>query len=343
MLSRYELDYHPILHQDSTTQRMAKAKGKDTSSPTYLNSWMEKFQVRKDRPRFYDRVLMMIASQLNKNLSLLSGFLSTSPFLIKAPSCVHVRFNHSRSLMAFDPYAMPEVLTRHPTLSEVLWNFSRLMGGKRLTLLQNPHFYGMLPRSPRVNWSTFRADPIDSFRYKSISVLVDKPHWIYLETPIRRRALSNVWLLGDAMVFKGLSLCVIPLSPSLTRTSSQTRAEGSRVKISSERRLWTRPSYGTERNLCHLLPACRRVHPGRFKAVYHLPCLRSQQIPQCGYQSRTGETQFSECCNPRMLITIYASRLNPRAVPAPNSRFPVSPSGTIRIIHHGVLPNTGHS
>ena len=216
---------------------------------------------------------MMISSQLNKNRYLSSGSLSTSHFLINInpPSCVYVSFNSSRSLMVFDSYTFPEVLTKHPTLSEVLWNFSRLKGDKRLTLLQNPHFYRMLPKSPEVNWSNFRADPIDYFEDGSISVLIDKPHWIYLEAAMKRRALSNVWLLGDAMIFKGFeTLCYQPFSISY-RTSSQTRAGSSRVKISSERPLRTRPTYGTERNLCHLLPAYRHLH--WIKAVYHLPRL----------------------------------------------------------------------
>lgn len=160
--------------------------------------------------------------------------------------------------MVFDSYTMLEMLSRYSSSREILWIFSRFKGEKRLTLLQNPHFYIGLPTLAQSYGSGFRVDPIDSFHHDhgKVSVLTDNPSRVYLENAQRRRALSNAWLLGDVIIFKGLSLCVISLSRPLTRTSSQTCVESSRVKISSERSLRAHPTYGTERNLCHW-PACR--------------------------------------------------------------------------------------
>jgi hypothetical protein len=106
-------------------------------------------------------------------------------------------------------------------LPEVLWNFSRCKGNKRITLKQNPHFYKDLPRKYE---DDFQSDPIEQFldalgdskgdsldrgRPKpkpKISVLTDRQGRIYLESEQGPRAFGNVWCPQKAIIFKGLSL-----------------------------------------------------------------------------------------------------------------------------------------
>jgi hypothetical protein len=108
-----------------------------------------------------------------------------------------------------------EVLSARPTLSEVLWNFSRCKDEKRLTLKQNPHFYkpSDLPSSPQAYVGDLKVDPIDSFMHPKICVLTDKPGRVYLETDQNTRAFGNIWVPNDAIIFKGPRVIRLPPVP----------------------------------------------------------------------------------------------------------------------------------
>jgi hypothetical protein len=98
---------------------------------------------------------------------------------------------------------VPEVLGEGSNLAEVLWNFSRYHGEKRITLKQNPHFYAQLPRSKEAYSNGFRADPIESFDTLEVFVLTDRPGRIYLESGLNSRIFGNVWVEPHAVIFKG--------------------------------------------------------------------------------------------------------------------------------------------
>jgi hypothetical protein len=100
---------------------------------------------------------------------------------------------------------MPVVLTQHASWPEVLWNFSRFKGEKRLTLEQNPHFYEVLPTSPEKYGGGFTMDPIKTFQHQKISVLTDNPGTgrVFLEIAKERRVFGNAWVPKDAIISKG--------------------------------------------------------------------------------------------------------------------------------------------
>jgi hypothetical protein len=102
------------------------------------------------------------------------------------------------------------VLGQGSNLQEVLWNFSRFKGEKRLTLKQNPHFYkdSDLPTSHKAYMGEFRTDPIENFQHPKICVLTDKPGRVFLETVKNTRAFGNVWVPNDAIIFKGSSITI---------------------------------------------------------------------------------------------------------------------------------------
>jgi len=102
-------------------------------------------------------------------------------------------------------------------LPEVLWNFSRYKGNKRLTLKQNPHFYKGLPGKYEDDFESYpieqfldapgdaKGDSLDRPKPK-ISVLVDRQGRIYLESDQGPRTFGNVWCPQKAIIFKRLSL-----------------------------------------------------------------------------------------------------------------------------------------
>jgi hypothetical protein len=107
---------------------------------------------------------------------------------------------------------MPVVLSKHSSLSEVLWIFSRFEDDRRLTLKQNPHFYEALPSSLEKYGGTFRMDPIETFQHQKIHVLVDNPGptgQLFLETENGTRAFGNAWVPKDVIVFKGSCSCLV--------------------------------------------------------------------------------------------------------------------------------------
>src|SRR5229473_1018042 len=102
---------------------------------------------------------------------------------------------------------MPELLCQSSNMNEILWNFSRNRDQKRLTLRDNPHFYGELPKSPEEYEGRFRSDPIETLQHEEISVLTDNPNLtgrVFLETAKRRRTFGNAWVPNDTIIiFKG--------------------------------------------------------------------------------------------------------------------------------------------
>jgi len=129
---------------------------------------------------------------------------------------------------------MLEVIGNNSNLAEVLWNFSRCKGDKRITLRQNPHFYKPLPASKEGYGSDFRRDPMENFvDAPKVHVLTDKPGRVYLESGQDTRAFGNVWRPKDAIIFKGSCLTSFHFPFS---TSLQTFVANSRAKVSWERR-----------------------------------------------------------------------------------------------------------
>jgi hypothetical protein len=102
-----------------------------------------------------------------------------------------------------------EVLSANPSVSEILWNFSRFEGRARITLEQNPHFYSSLPIDENAHTPWFNFSPIEDFGNQwrhllTIYVLVDRPGRVFLETKDLNRSFGNVWMMNDSLIFKGL-------------------------------------------------------------------------------------------------------------------------------------------
>jgi hypothetical protein len=107
---------------------------------------------------------------------------------------------------------MPVMLSPHSVLSEVLWIFSRVEDKhKRLVVEQNPHFYKVLPTSPKAYGGELRTDPIETFQHEKISVLIDSPAHsgrVFLETRGRVRVFGNVWVPNEVIIFKGSCISI---------------------------------------------------------------------------------------------------------------------------------------
>ncbi|KAH9955533.1 hypothetical protein BGW80DRAFT_1450535 [Lactifluus volemus] len=92
-----------------------------------------------------------------------------------------------------------QTLGKSSNIQEILWNFSRYKGKKRLTLKENPHFYEHLPCSPEAYGSTFKANAIQDFqRVEKVYVLTDK--WAAQDI----RAFGNFWIPSNAIIFKDI-------------------------------------------------------------------------------------------------------------------------------------------
>jgi hypothetical protein len=177
---------------------------------------------------------------------------------------------------------VPEVLSKWSRLSEVLLNFSRYKGNKRLTLKQNPHFYKDLPEKYE---DDFQCDPIEHFldvlgdskgdsldmprSRPKIYVLTDRQGRICLESGRRSRAFGNVWCPQKAIIFKGSSLT---FSTFAAFDILQMSAESSRVKRSSARPLKASLTCSIVKSL-----------------------LLHRQIPWSGSHCRTGQNQSTAC------------------------------------------------
>jgi hypothetical protein len=118
---------------------------------------------------------------------------------------------------------VPEALTDSSSLQEVLWNFYLITDKeKRLTLMENPHFYAGLPMSLDAYGSSLKVDPTEDFRRGDrFYVLTDKPELIYIMTDHVSRSFGNVWRPKIAVIFKrlGFSFFFPPLFLTLCQTS----------------------------------------------------------------------------------------------------------------------------
>jgi len=126
------------------------------------------------------------------------------------------------------------VISDDPSLQEILWNFSRLKNRKqRLILRENPHFYADLPTSPEAYGDGVEIDPTEDFQHADMFyVLTDRPSLVCITTDQDTRYFGNFWCPQNAVIFKGLGVCVLFIYfPCLM--SCQTSAGGSRVNVSS--------------------------------------------------------------------------------------------------------------
>ena len=100
------------------------------------------------------------------------------------------------------------MLSDSPSLQEILWNFSRFKDKKkRLTLMQNPHFYAELPTSPEAYGDSVEINPTEDFRHADeFYILTDKPNLVYIMTDQVSRSFGNFWCLKNAIIFKGLGV-----------------------------------------------------------------------------------------------------------------------------------------
>ena len=130
---------------------------------------------------------------------------------------------------------------------EILWNFSRFKGERRLTLKNNPHFYERLSKSAENYEGQFQADPIETFfQQEKISVLTDNPRLtgrVFLETTEKKRAFGNVWVPKKAIIFKGKDHSGIPFLalPSDTLLDVNGKLEGESIvgeAIQNTHNLW---------------------------------------------------------------------------------------------------------
>jgi hypothetical protein len=100
------------------------------------------------------------------------------------------------------------MLSQTALLRHVLWNFSRFEDNRRITLQDNPHFYVNLPTAVDAYTGDFKARPVENLQLKpnaTFYVLLDKPSRIFLEAGQDSRIFTNVFVLQDVMIFKGLS------------------------------------------------------------------------------------------------------------------------------------------
>ena|SRR6266702_3731100 len=101
------------------------------------------------------------------------------------------------------------MLSAKPSVSEILWNFSRYKDRARITLEQNPHFYSNLPAEESAYTPMFKRHPLGDLilalkPYDTVYVLVDRPGRVFLETEGRKRSFGNVWMLNGTLIFKSL-------------------------------------------------------------------------------------------------------------------------------------------
>lgn len=175
-LTGYGRDYHPNV---TVAEIMEKAEEEDKSSLKVLNKLKDTFRPLEEEPT------------------------------------TEVDFFLLESLPDKNPTVVTQVLSKWSRLSEVLLNFSRYKGNKRLTLKQNPHFYKDLPEKYE---DDFQCDPIEHFldvlgdskgdsldmprSRPKIYVLTDRQGRICLESGRRSRAFGNVWCPQKAIIFK---------------------------------------------------------------------------------------------------------------------------------------------
>jgi hypothetical protein len=121
---------------------------------------------------------------------------------------------------------VPEVLSKNPSIQEVLWNFSRFKDERQcLTLVDNPHFYEELPTSPEAYGDGVQIDPTEDFQHSNkFYVLTDKAELVYIMTDHWgqvSQSFGNFWRPHNAIIFKGLGIVFVffPLFLMVCQTS----------------------------------------------------------------------------------------------------------------------------
>jgi hypothetical protein len=101
-----------------------------------------------------------------------------------------------------------ELLSKSPSLQEILWNFSRFKDKKQcLTLRDNPHFYAKLPISLDAYGPSLKIDPTEDFQHgNEFYVLTDRLEPLYIMTSQVSQSLGNFWHPNNAIIFKGLGI-----------------------------------------------------------------------------------------------------------------------------------------
>jgi hypothetical protein len=157
-------------------------------------------------------LLQMSEDKWRRPKMMIKFVLLRSPLVaLHDPETVIVHREHrSMSIVILDNLIhTPERLSAKPSLSEILWNFSRYKDGARITLQQNPHFYSSLPADESEYTPMFKCYPLGDLGtalkpHDTVYVLVDRPSRVFIETEGERRGFGNVWMLNGALIFKGL-------------------------------------------------------------------------------------------------------------------------------------------
>ena len=131
---------------------------------------------------------------------------------------------------------VPEVLSDHAILPEVLWNFYQIKDKrKRLTLMENPHFYNKTPSTLLgAFWDgveTLDIDATEDFEHGfTISVLTDKQEPVHLIIDNKIvHSFGNLWHSNNgSMLLKGSGIFFVcsPVSDLLADTRGRLRGEG---------------------------------------------------------------------------------------------------------------------
>ncbi|KAH9978325.1 hypothetical protein BJV74DRAFT_141402 [Russula compacta] len=172
VLSNYEKEWR---FKETVTERMTEAKTRDKAILAMLNV------LKKEKSK-----------------------MEPTPDCWSEPTNV-VEFHLFRSLPDDKPTVVRQMLCKDSNQAEILWNFGRCKGEKRLTLKQNPHFYKYLPRSKEAYGCDFRCDPIYTFEHSTIMVLTDNlgpAGRVFLDGDQKTRAFGNVWVPNRAIIFK---------------------------------------------------------------------------------------------------------------------------------------------
>lgn len=98
---------------------------------------------------------------------------------------------------------MLEALSSTSDLSDILWNFSHFEDDRRLTLAQNPQFYGGTT-FPTIYMPAFIAQPVEEYQnLNMIYVLTNSERRVFLDLGQNRRIFDNVWKMNNTLIFKG--------------------------------------------------------------------------------------------------------------------------------------------
>ena len=104
-----------------------------------------------------------------------------------------------------------ELVRKDSTFKDILWNFYRLIDTKkRLTPMDNPHFYAKLPKSQEEYESSIEIDPTEDLsQADKFYVLTDRRELVYIMTDQVTLTFGNFWRSENGLIFKGLSIFVV--------------------------------------------------------------------------------------------------------------------------------------